>query len=138
MLEKTLRYPGHAGLIKSEFESKKIQLGNKESLEKLFEEWKLNPGEKEFTILDVHIECESESHNYFLYDETERSTSISSMARTTGYTATATVNYILERGYGKHGVFPPEIISKDTDIWTYINKYLSSRNIQISEAVVNK
>ena len=138
MLEKTLRYPGHADLIKSEFESKIIQPGNKGSLEKLFEEWKLNPGEKEFTVLDVHIKCESESYNYFLYDETDRPTSISSMARTTGYTATATVNYLLERGYGKNGVFPPEIISNDTDIWTYINKYLSSRNIQISEAVVNK
>ena len=138
MLEKTLRYPGHADLIKRQFKSKKIQPGNEKSLEKLFEEWKLNPREKEFTVLDVHIECESESHNYFLYDETEKSTSISSMARTTGYTATATVNYLLERGYGKNGIFPPEIISNDTDIWTYINKYLSSRNIQISEAVVNK
>ena len=138
MLEKTLRYPGHADLIKSEFESKIIQPGNEKSLEKLFEEWKLNPGEKEFTVLDVHIEGQSESHNYFLYDETDRSTSISSMARTTGYTATATVNYLLEKGYGKHGVFPPEIISNNTDIWIYIKKYLSSRNIQISETIINK
>ena len=60
------------------------------------------------------------------------------MARTTGYTATATVNYLLEKGYGKHGVFPPEIISNDTDIWIHIYKYLSSRNIQISQAVVDK
>ena len=138
MLEKTLRYPGHADLIKSEFESKIIQPGNEKSLEKLFEEWKLNPREKEFTVLDIHVEGESESHNYFLYDETDRSTSISSMARTTGYTATATVNYLLEKGYGKHGVFPPEIISNNTDIWIYIKKYLSSRNIQISETIMNK
>ena len=137
MLEKTLRYPGHADLIKSEFESKIIQPGNKKSLEKLFEEWKLNPGEKEFTILDVHIECESEYHNYFLYDETDRSTSISSMARTTGYTATATVNYLLEKRYGKHGVFPPETISGETDIWMYINRYLSKRNVQISNKTLN-
>ena len=137
MLEKTLRYPGHADLIKSEFESKIIHPGNKKSLEKLFEEWKLNPGEKEFTVLDVHIECESESHNYFLYDETDRSTSISSMARTTGYTATATVNYLLERKYGKHGVFPPETISGETDIWMYINRYLSKRNVQISNKTLN-
>ena len=60
------------------------------------------------------------------------------MARTTGYTATATVNYLLERGYDKHGVFPPEIISNDTDIWIYINKYLSNRNIQISKTIVHK
>ena len=104
----------------------------------MFEELKLNPGEKEFTVLDVHIECESESHNYFLYDETEKSTSISSMARTTGYTATATVNYLLRKGYCKHGVFPPEIISNDTNIWIDIYKYLSNRNIQISETIVKK
>jgi saccharopine dehydrogenase-like NADP-dependent oxidoreductase len=137
MLEKTLRYPGHADLIKSEFESKIIQPSNKKTLEKLFEEWKLNPGEKEFTVLDVHIKCESESHNYFLYDETDRPTSISSMARTTGYTATATVNYLLEGKYGKHGVFPPETISGETDIWMYINRYLSKRNVQIFNKTLN-
>ena len=138
MLEKTLRYPGHANLIKRELESKKIQPNDKKSLEKLFKEWKLNHGEKEFTILDIKIECELKNYNYLLYDQTDDLTSISSMARTTGYTATATVNYLIEKGHKNYGVFPPEIISNDKDIWIYINRYLSSRNIQISETIVNK
>ena len=35
MLEKTLRYPGHADLIKSEFESKIIQPSNKKNIRKI-------------------------------------------------------------------------------------------------------
>ena len=138
MLEKTLRYPGHADLIKRELESNKIQPNNEKSLEKLFEDWKLNHGEKEFTILDIKIECELENYNYLLYDQTDDLTSISSMARTTGYTATATVNFLLEKGYNQYGVFPPEIISGETDIWMFINRYLKTRGIHISERTLEK
>ena len=138
MLEKTLRYPGHADLIKRELESNKIQPNNKKSLEKLFEDWKLNHGEKEFTILDIKIECELEDYNYLLYDQTDDLTSISSMARTTGYTATATVNFLLEKGYNRYGVFPPEIVSRETDIWMFVNRYLKTRGIHISERTLEK
>ena len=138
MIEKTLRYPGHADLITKELESKVIQPDNSDSLKKLFNKWKLNPGEKEFTILDINIKCESKNYNYFLYDQTDELTSISSMARTTGYTATATINYLLEKGHNRYGVHPPEIISNETDIWMYINHYLNRRNIQISETVKNR
>ena len=138
MLEKTLRYPGHADLIKKELKSEKIRPGNKKSLEKLFENWKLNHGEKEFTILDIKIECESKNYNYLLYDQTDDLRSISSMARTTGYTATATINFLLEKGYNQHGVFPTEIVSGETDIWIFINQYLETRGIHISERILEK
>ena len=138
MLEKTLRYPGHADLIKKELKSEKIQPGNKKSLEKLFENWKLHHGEKEFTILDIKIECELENYNYLLYDQTDDLTSISSMARTTGYTATATVNFLLEKRYNQYGVFPPEIVSGETDIWMFVNRYLKTRGIHISERTLEK
>ena len=138
MLEKTLRYPGHADLIKKELKSKKIRPGNKKSLEKLFENWKLHHGEKEFTILDIKIECELKNYNYLLYDQTDDLKSISSMARTTGYTATATVNFLLKKGYNQHGVFPPEIVSGKTDIWIFINQYLETRGIHISKRTLAK
>ena len=138
MLEKTLRYPGHADLIKKELKSGKIRPGDKKSLEELFENWKLNHGEKEFTILDIEIECELKNYNYLLYDQTDDLNSISSMARTTGYTATATVNFFLENGYNQHGVFPPEIVSGETDIWIFINQYLETRGIHISERTLEK
>ena len=60
------------------------------------------------------------------------------MARTTGYTATATVNYLLEKGYNQHGVFPPEIVSGETDIWIFINQYLETRGVHISERTLEK
>ena len=138
MLEKTLRYPGHADLIKKELKSKKIRPGDKKSLEKLFENWKLHHGEKEFTILDIKIECELKNYNYLLYDQTDELKWISSMARTTGYTATATVNFLLEKGYNQHGVFPPEIVSGETDIWIFINQYLETRGVHISERTLEK
>ena len=35
------------------------------------------------------------------------------MARTTGYTATATINMLLNNLWDKKGVYPPELVGKN-------------------------
>ena len=55
MSEKTLRFPGHAKLIKEYI--KKDILQDEETIEYLFNEWKLEKDEPEFTILKVKIEA---------------------------------------------------------------------------------
>ena len=102
--EKTLRYPGHAELMldyrnKGLFNDKsKID----ETSKKLFEEWKLDENEIEFTVLDIIIKGEMKIISYHLYDEFDLTSRTSSMARTTGYTATASINLILENLWNKH------------------------------------
>jgi len=132
MKEKTIRYPGHAKLMKmyrddGRFDTQKID----ETIIKLFKEWKLNPGEEEFTVMDIIIKSKDKNLHYHLYDEYNKKTNSSSMSRTTGYTATATINLILNEKFTKKGVFPPELVGSEDSCWLYINKYLSKRNINI-------
>ena len=70
-----------------------------------------------------------------LYDEYDESSQITSMARTTGYTATATINLILEKLFYEKGVFPPELVSKNKMIFDFIFNYLSKRNVKISRYI---
>ena len=100
---------------------------------KLFQEWKLEENEIEFTVLDIIIKGEMKMITYHLYDEFDLSSRTSSMARTTGYTATASVNLILDNLYNKYGVFPPEIVGANSNCMQFILEYLRQRNVIISE-----
>ena len=133
MSEKTLRYTGNVDLIKSYI--KKGTLQNKETIKKLFEEWKLEPGEIEFTLLKVELQTNDKTINYELYDEYDNVNNITSMARTTGYTATASINLILENLFTEKGVFPPESVSNNKKIFNFILKYLSKRKVFLNKYI---
>jgi len=66
---------------------------------------------------------------YDLYDEFCHKTKVSSMARTTGYTATAAADMFLENHFDQKGVFPPELIGKYETCFKYIMRYLAERDI---------
>jgi len=51
------------------------------------------------------------------------------MSRTTGYIASAAANLYLEGLFRQKGVFPPELIGKDTACFDFIIEYLKQRNI---------
>ena len=133
MSEKTLRYPGHVKQIKSYI--KKGTLQDNETIKKLFKEWKLESGELEFTLLRVELQANEKTINYELYDEYDKENNITSMARTTGYTATASINLILENLFIKKGVYPPERISNNKKIFNFILKYLSNRKVFLNKYI---
>ena len=132
--EKTLRYPGHAALMldyrnQGLFDESNIEKTSK----KLFQEWKLDENEIEFTVLDIIIKGEMKIITYHLYDEFDLSSRTSSMARTTGYTATASINLVLDNLFNSRGVFPPEIVGANINCMEFILEYLRQRNVIISE-----
>lgn len=145
MKEKTLRYPGHVEYIKvlkesGFFSTDKIEIDKTMvspldlSCKILFNAWKLGETEKEFTVMRISLKGENangekEKIVYTLYDEYCDETNTSSMARTTGYTATAVANLLLDGIFSEKGVFPPELIGKYDACFTYILNYLSKRNI---------
>jgi len=55
------------------------------------------------------------------------------MARTTGYTATASINLILENLWNDCGVFPPEMVGAKPECMQFVLEYLHQRNVIISE-----
>ncbi len=145
MKEKTLRYPGHAEYIKvlkaSGFFSEKKLLVNGVSISPLeftskvlFNEWKLESTDEELTVMRVTIEgLNKKGKNvkivYDLQDTYDMTTQTSSMARCTGYTATAAVELFLKDLYTVKGISPPEYLGKDEQCFDFILKYLSDRGV---------
>ena len=135
MKEKTLRFPGHTNLIQKMSDDGLFDENNiDETSKKLFMDWKLGENESEFTVLDIDILGEKKIH-YHLYDEYCSKTKISSMARTTGYTATATVNMLLNNMYNNKGVSPPEIVGSNSVCTDFLLSYLKSRGIKIFKKI---
>lgn len=143
--EKTLRYPGHVEYVRvlkdsGFFSEKKILVNGTEispldfTSKILFGEWKLGETEAELTIMRVTLKGENtngeiEEVVYDLYDEYCPETQTSSMARTTGYTATAVASMFLEGLFTEKGIFPPELIGKHEVCFEYIIAYLKERNV---------
>lgn len=147
MKEKTLRYTGHIekiiALKESGFFSKeKIELNNTEIMpleftsKILFKDWKLEEDEEELTVMKIIIDGTVNQHKkrivYTLFDEYCITTKTSSMARTTGYTATAALNLLINKIFKEKGVFPPELISKHQNCYNYIFNYLKDRGVNYS------
>lgn len=140
MKEKTLRFPGHIEYVKvlkesGFFSTEKMIVNGTEvspldfTSKVLFNEWKLGVTEEEFTVMRVTIEGENEKIVYDLYDEYCEETKTSSMARTTGYTATAAVNLFLDGLFTEKGVFPPELVGKYESCFNYFMNYLEARGV---------
>lgn len=146
MKEKTLRYPGHVEYVRvlkesGFFNEEKIDVNGVQvspldfTSKILFNEWKLGETEEELTVMRVSLKGENadgqiEEVVYTLYDEYCKDTNTSSMARTTGYTATAAANLFLEGLFSEKGVFPPELVGKHEACFSYFLNYLEERNIK--------
>lgn len=144
MKEKTLRYPGHIRLIQAFkaagfFDHNPIQINGQSitpfefTTKLLFAAWKLDPEEHEFTIMRVIIKGIEKGIEkeivYDLFDEYDSVEKISSMARTTGFTATATAQMILDGVFTNRGVFPPELVGKKPECFSYVINYLRDRGV---------
>lgn len=144
MKEKTMRYPGHAELIRN---FKDAGIFNEEPVmfhgveisplqfisQLLLKEWKLADDEKELTVMKVIIEGYKGNDfvhvEYNLYDEYDEATKTSSMARTTGYTCTAAVNLIQQKMFTQKGVYPPELIGSDKTCFDFVIQHLKERGV---------
>lgn len=144
MIEKTLRYPGHIEMITNlkdmGFLDNKsiIYRGNEVNIldfvsNILIDKWKLSDNDIEFTIMKIVLKGETDGkmieYTYDLYDRTDSLNGVSSMARTTGYTATAALNLLHAGLFKEKGLFPPEKIAINNDIYKFIFRYLEKRGV---------
>jgi lysine 6-dehydrogenase len=145
MKEKTLRYPGHIEYINvlkksGFFNEEKININGIDvsplefSSKILFNEWKLGDTEEEITVMRITLKGtnkidEIKTIVYNLHDEFCPKTNTSSMARTTGYTATAAANLFLDGLFTEKGVFPPELVGKHEKCFNYFLNYLKERGV---------
>lgn len=145
MKEKTLRYPGHVEYIKvlkaSGFFNEEHLAFNGVAISPLefsskilFNAWKLGETEEEMTVMRIILKGINDSGEQStlvinLHDEYCTKTKTSSMARTTGYTATAAANMFLDGLFKEKGIFPPELIGKHEDCFNYVCRYLEERGV---------
>lgn len=150
MKEKTLRYPGHAELMKlfrdSGFFSKdKIKLNNVEASpldvtsKLLFKEWKYKPNEEDFTIMRVTLTGTDSKGKvkivYTLYDRYNKETETMSMARSTGYTCTAAARLVIENKFTRKGISPPEYIGEDEVCFNAVVNHLKERKVTFRKEI---
>ncbi|MBK8490893.1 MAG: saccharopine dehydrogenase NADP-binding domain-containing protein [Saprospirales bacterium] len=152
MKEKTLRYPGHVEYVRvlkesgffseAKIDVKGAMVSPLDFTSKiLFSEWKLGETEEEFTVMRVTLKGKNpqgqvEEVIYDLYDAYNPETQTSSMARTTGYTATAAAQLVLEGLFAEKGVFPPELVGKRERCFEFVLNYLKERDVHYVKRVI--
>ena len=150
MVEKTLRYPGHAVRVRTLrdagfFSTQEIQAASgtvrprdvTEAL--LFSAWRFEDGEPDLTVMRIVVsgtrDGKSVQHTYDLLDHYDPETQTSSMARTTGYTCTAMVNLVIKGLWSEPGLAPPEVVGRDSDCFDAVLKHLGDRNVHVVQRV---
>lgn len=139
--EKTLRYPGHVDRIialrEAGFFSADPVMVNGVSVVPLdvtsrilFNEWKLGEDEEELTVMKVIMIGEGRTITYSMLDRYDPVTRISSMSRSTGYVATATINMLAAGLFNERGVFPPELVGKHKACFDFVLAYLQDRGVK--------
>jgi saccharopine dehydrogenase-like NADP-dependent oxidoreductase len=144
MKEKTLRYPGHiekiAVLRETGFFSQEpleihgVRIRPLDFTAKLlFPIWKLQPGEIDITVMQVVVEGEKDGakvrHTYDLLDRFDSASDVHSMARTTGYTATAAVGLVAGGLYRRQGIIAPEFIGEEPACVGFMLQQLAERGV---------
>jgi lysine 6-dehydrogenase len=143
MIEKTLRYPGHIEKIKllkeiGFFSTETVNVKGQHirpidmTTQLLFPLWELKDAE-DLTIMMVMVEGMKDGrkmrYTWELSDEFDQASGIHSMARTTGYTATAAVRMITSGLYIRKGVSPPEYVGFESACVDFMLKDLAKRGV---------
>lgn len=150
MVEKTLRYPGYAEKIKllnenGFFGQEKIEVDGSMvspldlTSKLLFDKWKLKDGEEDITVMRIVVEGKSGGerikYSFELFDEYCKTSSIHSMARTTGYTATMALRLLADNTFTETGISLGEMLGKDENVVNFMLDGLSDRGITYNSKV---
>ncbi len=100
----------------------------------LFDQWKLKPGEADITLMRIQVEGIAQNgkkylHSFELFDQYDLQTQTHSMARTTGYAATAALRLLASGKFATPGIHLPEQLGKKAELVDFILKKLEARNI---------
>jgi saccharopine dehydrogenase-like NADP-dependent oxidoreductase len=152
MAEKTLRYPGHAELMRvfrdSGFlDTSPMEVGGQAirpidlTSRLLFEQWKLEPGQQDLTVMQVTIEgykaATRYSYTYDLLDYYDPEAETTSMARTTGYTCAIVARQVARGLYNRVGVSPPEYLGSLPECYDDLIAEYAKRGIHVTETVTS-
>ena len=150
MKEKTLRYPGHANLMRvfresGFFSQDPVEVDGSQVIplsltsRLLFDQWFMKEGEKDLTVLQVVLRGKEKNkqviYQYDLLDRFNEQTGITSMARTTGYTCTIVARQLLKGMIPNQGICPPEFLGKIPHLFEDLLLEYQKRGINLIETI---
>jgi saccharopine dehydrogenase-like NADP-dependent oxidoreductase len=150
MVEKTLRYPGHADLMRvfresGFFDTDPVEIDGQEirpialTSKLLFDQWKLAPGQEDLTVMQVILQGDRAgvryTYTYDLLDRYEQGTQTTSMARTTGYTCAIVARQMARGLFAQKGICPPEYLGRHPECYKDLMAEYDKRGIRIRETV---
>jgi len=102
----------------------------------LFPLWAYAPGEEEYTVLRVIVEGTKDGqrmrYTYDLYDEYDRQSGTSSMARTTAFPCAIVARLLAEGRVSGPGVLPLELLAPREGIFDHIINALHARGVAVT------
>jgi saccharopine dehydrogenase-like NADP-dependent oxidoreductase len=150
MREKTLRYPGHANLMSifresGFFNSEPVEVDGQMvrpialTSKLLFDQWRLEEGEADFTVMQVEVEGQKERkrvwYTYYLLDKYDEETKTTAMARITGYTCAIVARQVIGGLFSQKGICPPEFIGRVEGCYENLLAEYKKRNILLTETI---
>ena len=150
MVEKTMRYPGHAERMQmlreaGFFRDDEILVPSgsvrprdvTETL--LFDAWKFDEGEPDLTVGRIEVEGVRDGtrvrHIFYLLDYYDPDSETSSMARTTGYTCAAVARLVAGGLWTEPGVAPAEFVGRRKECFDFVLSHLAERNVSLFPSV---
>ncbi len=141
LVEKTLRHPQHyefvvrlrdAGFFAPDVLPALVTVARRA--------WRFEPGEEDITVMRLLFEGEGRDGARMrmtmdLVDYFDSENGLLSMARTTGYTATAAARLLLEGRCRRPGVHAPEALGFDEALWREMLGMVEQRGVRFSTAV---
>ncbi len=150
MRERTLRYPGHANLMRvfresGFFSDEAIDVRGQHvrpidlTSRLLFEQWRMGKGDADMTVFQTVIEGRKADQrlrlSYDMVDRFDEATQTSSMARTTGYTCAAVARQVLAGRYAAKGICAPEEVGGTPGCYEALLADLAQSNLHITETI---
>lgn len=145
--EKTLRYPGHAELMRTFrdtglFSDEPISTtaGHVRPIDitsrLLFDAWKMGSDDRDVTVMRVVMEGIEDGvqvrYTFDLLDHFDEENGIHSMARTTGYTCTIVSALILDGTFERPGINPPEYLGASLGFYERVLEGYDKRQIKVN------
>lgn len=144
--EKTLRYPGHAALMRTFrdtglFSEETVSTAGGDvrpidlTSRLLFDAWKMGTDDRDVTVMRVVMEGVENDRNvrytFDLLDHFDEETGIHSMARTTGYTCTIVSALVLKGSFNRPGINPPEFLGATVGVYDSVLEGYEKRGIRV-------
>jgi lysine 6-dehydrogenase len=147
MWEKTLRYPGHTEKIKllkalGFFDSEPVEISGtkvepREVSAKLFEKKMKRPEIPDIVVMLIKVSGTKDGkrieHVYRVLDHYDKERQVTSMARTTAYTASVVAQLLAHEAIEEKGVIPPEKLGMNDKLFGRLTGEMRKKKVFIKE-----